>query len=319
MAEPGTSEVVATAAVPASASESTTVSPADAVVATPSRTATILAGSDVKPSPPVDAAKPTWPEDWRDRLAAGDEKVRRRLDRFADPAAIWKSYTRLEAKLRSAPIRPPAPPEGASPEAIAAWRKEMGIPETPEGYLKSLPPGLVIGADDAKPVGEFLTVAHRMHAPPAVVARMIDWYYKNLETIHAEQHAKDAAAKAAIERALRSEWGSAYRRNLNLVAAYLDTAPAGVKSTLLHGRGADGRLLVSTPEVVRWLLAMALEINPVATVVPGAESGAGIQERKQAIEKMMREDRRAYDRDPKIQQEYRELIEAEQRIGRGKK
>jgi hypothetical protein len=55
-------------------------------------------------------------------------------------------------------------------------------------------------------------------------------------------------------------------------------------------------------------------MNPLSTVLPAGEDNAkGLSERKAEIEKFMRTNRGEYNKDVKIQDEYRELIEAELR------
>jgi hypothetical protein len=53
----------------------------------------------------------------------------------------------------------------------------------------------------------------------------------------------------------------------------LDRAPAGVKDLLAGARLSDGTLLGSHAGALRWLSSLAREINPAATVVPGAGAG----------------------------------------------
>src|SRR3546814_3644725 len=48
----------------------------------------------------------------------------------------------------------------ATPEQIAEWRKEQGIPEKPEDYDLKFDNGLVIGEADKPLVAEFLKASH---------------------------------------------------------------------------------------------------------------------------------------------------------------
>ena len=92
---------------------------------------------DVKPiiADKVDAdADTTKPaDDWRTRLAGGDEKELKRLSRFASEADVYKAYRELEKKKSSGELKQ-ALSKDATPEQIAEWRKENGIPETPDKY-----------------------------------------------------------------------------------------------------------------------------------------------------------------------------------------
>jgi len=72
---------------------------------------------------------------------------------------------------------------------------------------------------------------------------------------------------------------------------------------------------VNHPDMARWLAMNARTINPVATVVPGAGANiaGAIDDEITSIEKMMRTDRQAYNKDEKMQARLRELYGARER------
>src|ERR1700744_6473820 len=79
-------------------------------------------GADGKPIPEAtqQAAQTTqqhqagvWPENWRQQIAGEDKSLLTQLERFADPAAIFKQNRELQAKLSSGQVRT-ALPEGAT-------------------------------------------------------------------------------------------------------------------------------------------------------------------------------------------------------------
>src|SRR5688572_23894721 len=90
-----------------------------------------------------------WPADWRQKLAGEDKKTLERLGRMASPADLLKSYRALEQKISAGELKKGLP-ENATPEQVAEWRREQGLPEKPEGYLEnlSLPDGVVLGEAD---------------------------------------------------------------------------------------------------------------------------------------------------------------------------
>jgi hypothetical protein len=280
--------------------------------ATPAAPATVL-GSD----PAADPAKPTpatWPDDWRTRLAGGDDKALKRLERFADPGALAKSLMAAEARIRSGELKPTLAAD-AKPEEVAAWRAENGIPDKPEGYLEKLDL-----ADAEKPlVSAFAEAMHKQNASPAVVKSAIE-VYQQIQRQQAESRAEaDVAAQQGVEDTLRQEWGGNYRGEVNAINGLLDQAPKGVKEAMLSARGPDGSLLLNNVDAVRWLSAMAREINPASTVVPGAGANAGkaIEERLGEIQKMMGDRKSAYWRGPesaKLQAEFRDLVSAQERM-----
>ena len=66
---------------------------------TSSVTDTIATSSEPDDTPI--AVPATWPEDWRNRFAGSNEDDVKRLNRFKDPANIWKSYRALEQRISS--------------------------------------------------------------------------------------------------------------------------------------------------------------------------------------------------------------------------
>lgn len=314
-ADPATTTTAAPTTAASAAPATTTAAPTTATADAP-KTALTSTGDDGKGAP----AGSAWREDWRDAMAAADPASRQRLERMQSPEAVWTSYRALEQKLSSGEYKPTLPAD-AKPEEVAAWRTANGIPDKPEGYLEKLPAGLVIGDADLPVVQDFLAVAHADNATPKQAHNFIQWHYKNQEAQGAKQAEADTAYLAATEDALRAEWGPEYRANQTATVALIQTlAPKGVLEKLNGARmdGGGGRMLLADADVMRFMAGLAREINPAATVVPGAgaSAGAGIAERKQAMEKMMGDRGSEYWKGPKaaaMQAEYRQLIEAEQR------
>ena len=68
-------------------------------------------------------------------------------------------------------------------------------------------------------------------------------------------------------------------------------------------------MIGNDPDMVRFLVAMAAEVNPMATVTEeGHQGGQTVEAEIATIEKRMREDRRGYNRDEPMQARYRELM-----------
>ncbi len=73
----------------------------------------------------------------------------------------------------------------------------------------------------------------------------------------------------------------------------------------------DGRAVANDPDMMRALITWAKEINPVGTVVPsGGDQTGAIETEIDKIRQVMRTDRRAYDKDEKMQERFRQLLEA---------
>lgn len=310
-------------------SQTTTVDPAATATTTTATGATQTATPTILTDPGKEgtaaAAGSPWREDWRDAMATRegkiDPKFRTQLDRFADPAALATSYAALQAKLSSGEFVAKLPAD-AKPEDIAAWRTTNGIPDKPDGYLEKLPAGLVIGEHDKPLVNQFLAAVHEQNAPPAVAHAALQAYYKIQETQAAERHAADQAFGQTTQDALRAEWGPEYTANINAIQSMVTTlAPTGVFEKIANSRmeAGGGRPLANDPDVVRFLAAVAREINPSGTVVPalGGDAVKNLDARLGELSTMMRDTSGPYWKGAKsesLQAEYRTLVDQQQRI-----
>lgn len=256
-----------------------------------------------------------WPPNWREKLAGDDKKLLATLNRFTSPKTFSDSYFAMKQKLSSGEYLK-ALPEDATEEQITEWRKENGIPAKPEEYDTTLPDGLAIGENDKPLVNEFLAEMHKSNAKPEHVKAALSTYYKILENQQAELFERNETKRTETEDALRTEWGNEYRRNINMMNGMLDTFGEETKQALLNARAEDGTLLLNNPGIVRALVAQAREINPVATVVPGAGVNAinAIGDEIASYEKKMREDWNGWHKDNKAQERYRELIAARDKL-----
>jgi hypothetical protein len=261
--------------------------------------------------------------DWRAQLAGDDKEALKRLARFPDQQTLWKSYRSLEQTISSGEYKKPLA-ENATPEERATWRKENGLPEKPDEYVAklALPNGLVIGEAEKPVVAELAAVAHESNLDPKAFNGLVAKYYELQDQARQKQEDADAAFKLESEEALRKDWqGPDFRRNLTAVNNLIATWPEGLASTVLAGRGPDGRKLGDNPAFIRQMAALALELNPAATLVPAGTTDAGksVQARLDEIRELRRNDPNKYDQDKKLQAEELELLDASLKMqARGK-
>ena len=289
---------------------------------------TIANGKDDTPAEPE--AKPYWPEDWREKaaahVAAGDDKAYKkelkRLDRITDPTGIYGSMRELEAKFSKGGLVK-IPGKSATDEDVAEFHKAMGVPEKAEDYFKNikLDNGAIIGEADRPVADDFAGAIHKVGATPAVVNAAMNWYFNNQEQQAAELDERDDNFKTASMQELKEEYGPAYPRYTNSVGSLFTDAPGGLDleadnslyARLMGGRMADGKMVGDDPDMVRWLVSKAREINPIATVVEGGDqSGMSLAAELKDIQKLRRSDKREYYSD-KVQAREQELLDAQAR------
>jgi hypothetical protein len=260
-----------------------------------------------------------WGDDWRTNYAGDDEKLQKRLERYASPKAALDALVAAQNKISSGELKS-ALPADASDEEKANWRTENGIPESASDYEVSLPDGFVVGEADQPIVDSFLEAAHGSNLHPSQVNDALAWYFNHQETQAAELEAQDSQARQAGEDALHAEWGTDYRKNLQMANNLLESAPEGLKDQIMGARLADGTPLGNNPEALNWLVDMSRQINPMATVVPGSGTNAvqAVESELADIKSLMGDRTSEYWKGPKaetMQARYRELTSALQKAG----
>lgn len=279
--------------------------------------ATLLGGAGATEDKPV-AAPADWPTDWREKLAGGDMKELEQLKRSGSPLDVWKKARSLEQKLSSGEYKRELGKD-ATPEQVAEWRKEQGIPEAPDGYKIELPGGVIPGEADKPVIDAFTKAVHEKGWSNDKVNEALDWYYKEQDRKNAETVQRDGDFKRGSEDKLRGEWGADFRRNLTAAENLIAGMPGEAAKNFLTGRLADGTKIGDNADVLKWLSGISMDLNPAATLVPAGSGGVGVSDRLGEIRQMRRENPDSYDSNKAVQAEELQLIEIELKMkNRGK-
>jgi hypothetical protein len=271
-------------------------------------------------------------DSWRDDLAGSDKAFRKTLDRFDSLAALAKAYRELTVRLSSGDlkaVRPP--PANATPEQVAAWRAEQGLPQNAAAYVEGLQfgDGTVPGEAEKALLDSFAEEAMKGRWTADQYNQAVGWYFAAQDRLAAARDHADAAFKQEASAELMREWGHDYAANRNAIAQFFDRSfPADFRDALLTARLPDGGILANHPAFNRAILEVATSLNPSGTVLPNASGGglSGVESRITEIEgKYMRAPRgsdlwKSYwtgDSGARMQQEYRGLLAARERAQRG--
>lgn len=260
--------------------------------------------------------KPDWPTDWRQKLAGAEDKdgkVMKRLERFASPLDLLKSFNELETKLSSGEFKRPLSKD-ATPEQIATYRKENGIPETPDKYDLNLPDGLVIGEQDKQILSPILADMHNLNLTADQVKAVVSSYKKQEAAFLIHRTNEIAAAKQANDDILHKEWGEQYRTEVNRVENLLATYSPETQEALQNGTDVNGLPFLNNVHVMRDLAVQARIINPAPTVVGagGTSQMASVETEITKIESLMGDKQSAYwkgDQAAKMQARYLDLVD----------
>lgn len=259
----------------------------------------------------IDSAQTAKDANWRDPFAGDDDKFKSQLERFGTPADMGKAFREAQGKISSGNIRT-TPDENATPDDLAAYRTANGIPAEVDGYFKDLPEGLVIGEADKEIFTDFAGEMHNMHVAPDVMHKVIGWYNKFAENQQDQMAELDAGHHQETEDTMRSDWGTDYRANVNLIGSYVE-ANFGKEAaeSLLGARDGQGRAIMNIPGILEGFANTARKMNPVGRITPVTNQTAieTLNEEIKGIEDLMRTDRPKYNKDQKIQDRYVELLD----------
>lgn len=259
----------------------------------------------------IESAQTAQNVNWRDAFAGDDDKFKTTLERYSTPADLGKAFREQKATISSGNLSP-KPDDNATPEDLAAFREANGIPKEATGYLENLPEGLVLGEEDKEIFEDFAGAMHEMNVEPSVMHKVIDWYNGFAEDQQDAMAEIDHAHHQETEDALRAEWGTDYRANINLVGSLIETTFGEENaSAILNARDAEGRALMNIPGVLEGLASIQRKINPVTQLAPatGRTPDQTLEDEIAELEKFMKEDREKYNKDEKSQARLRELYQ----------
>jgi hypothetical protein len=256
-------------------------------------------------------------QDWREVVAGGNPQLLEHLKRFKHPADVGKAYIEAQRLIRQGQHKQGTPPEGATPEQIAAWRKEAGVPDAPEKYTPQLPPGLVLGTADKPVVDHFAKFAHAENWSEGQFNKVLGWYYQTQDALNMQRQDRDANQHIKAQAELRQAWGQDFTRNQNAMINFRDAhMPQDLQNRLFGGRTADGVMIGNDPQIIHWMASLAMEVNPQYSVVPAGSSDAGrsVNDEIAQIQQMISNNDPLYWKDEKKQARFRDLLEARDNI-----
>ena len=214
-------------------------SPAPAPSETPAAAPSPAAGSTAEAAP-APAAPPSSP-DWRDGLDGDDLEFAKR---FASKADFVKGVRDLR-KLASLPR---VPGKDAKPEDIAAYRKAIGAPETPEGY--DLP--FTEGNEPEKALAvRVKEVLHKYNAPASMAGELHGVVKEIAEGIDAENERLAVKGRKDAEASLRLELGADFDGHIALAQRAADAFGGAGFKNFLNTTMVNGVKLGDHPEFLK--------------------------------------------------------------------
>ncbi len=249
-------------------------------VPTPTPTPVPTPTPEPTPTPTPEPVAFAWPDGWRGQIAtslAGDNKdlagkYQKQLENFLTPDAMYKQNIELRKKMDSGELKKQLP-EKATPEEIAAYRKENGIPETHDKYdIK--PEGIWAEEANKERFDGLLKFAHERHMKGGDVKALADYLAKGHQGAMDALAERDESERKETEETLRTEWGGDYKVNQNLINNLLAGEEEGFRDDLFNARLADGTKLINDPAFNKMMARLARETNPVGAIMPSGTTDA---------------------------------------------
>lgn len=259
--------------------------------------------------------------DWRDEMAGDDTKFRVQLDRFKAPGEFANSYREAQQKISSGELNKqgfPQPPENATEDDIKAFREQLGIPEKPEGYYENLPDNLVIGEDDRAYFDDFAKSLHDKNMPPEAAHAAVEWYNNFREQEQEALINMDREQHQEMEDALRQDWGTGYRANINLATALIKkTFGDEGAEAFMNARGPDGRGVLNNRAIMEGWANLARQTNPLDELTStGGDAQKTLTDEIASLETYMKEERSKYNKDVPAQERLRYLYDLQLKAGK---
>jgi hypothetical protein len=176
-------------------------------------------------------------EGWLDRIPEDLKDAKPSLSKFQSLPDLAKSYRHLEQTLGKKANATYIPDPDAKPEEIAAYRKKIGVPETPEGYKiapEKLPEGVTWSEELVKP---YAAIAHKYNIPEAAL--------KELAAANVQQEALRLTETMGLleaelkqgEETLKKDWGADFQKNINTATRAIQTVGGNLQSPGLRDPG----------------------------------------------------------------------------------
>jgi len=226
-------------------------------------------------TPPADAPPTADARRWELNFGDLDPDTAQWAAKFASPADQLRSHREME-KLRGRSVVLPG--KNAPPEEIAAFRKALGVPESPDGYKIEIP-DVELSEDTKQRLEEFKKEMHSTGAQPAVVQTAVNAWYRFMDAATADHQRQLEEHRKAAEDELGREFGSDFTANVTYGNRFLGKVdPTGQFTAWAQEMEIGGGKLANHPMLVRILARAGRMIaEGTAEMGPDATEAASLE------------------------------------------
>lgn len=198
-------------------------------------------------------------QSFREKLAGGDEKLLKELQRYKSVESIGKAFrdNKKAASERRGPLRLA---DKATEDDVKAFREAMGIPDEAKDYPVNFREDFKASDADKEILGSFKEHMHGKSADPKAAEAALEWYQ---DFAQEQQQALDGnLAKVAkqTQAELRTEWGGEYDGNIGAIQEFM-TAQLGQEGfgRMMGLRLMDGSRLQDDPAFVKMMAQVSTD------------------------------------------------------------
>lgn len=261
--------------------------------------------------------EPHWTDSYLKSIK--DEKLRSKreeyVSRFKTPENALESLINAQAeigRLNNALHNKKINNE-SSQEEIENYRKNNNIPKEAEGYEYATPEGMIIGDDDKDVINSFKEIAHDSNIPQEAFEKIVNFHYDNLQKQDALEREMFKQQSITASEILQKELKGDFDRSIEHLTSFLKNKFGDNKEIIDNAIGGDGVPLLSNPSVIRQLMNIANELDPVARVMPiGQRSVSSLNNEKLELESKMGTDE--WLKNPKLATRLYEIYDAESKM-----
>jgi len=192
---------------------------------------------------------------WRD--AIDDPKLRDHAARFASPSDLAKAHLELRGKLSNAIIRPG---RNASAADVAAYRRALGVPESPEHYRFDFPGEGPPGSDDITFRSSAAEAFHRADLTVDQGRQLAAWWNGVQSELLERQLATDRAYAEQARTELDAEWGRDADANFIHASRAAEMLFGDHLEVMRNLETRDGRFLLDHPHMLQGLARLGREM-----------------------------------------------------------
>lgn len=251
-----------------------------------------------------------------------DPQRAERLKRFTSPTATFDSWLQADAKIHDITLKAMNPPADASPEQLAAWRGERGLPIQAQDYEIPLAAGLKADQLDEgqkASIEGFQKLALNLNLSKPQAAAVAKYHNEMMEKAAVDSMTRDAILADKLEESLRLEWGPSYKNHVAQTAVYFQReVGADGWENILEARLPDGTRLVNNAKFAKFFHKVAADMDGGVILESGSGGvpGTSVEGRIAEIAKIMNTNFAQYNADPDMRREYADLLQRQEERNR---